>query len=60
MAYYIPTTFFSKYTVNDIAIKWHGRNGIVGVIPVFNNLDALKCRHPGSGYIEVNELLGST
>lgn len=58
VSYYIPTTFFSSYTIDNISIRWHGKGGVVGIVPVYNNIDDLKRKHPNSEYIEIEEELG--
>ena len=58
MAYYIPQTFFQRFELGDLGIEWHGKNGIVGVIPVYNNLSDLKRQHPEQEYLEISENLG--
>ena len=51
--YYIPSLFFSKFEIGDDIIEWHGKGGVIGVIPVFDNLDTLKKKYPNSEYIDI-------
>ena len=53
MTYYIPTIFFSSYTIEDMSIRWHGKHGVIGIVPVYNNIDDLQQKHPNSEYIEI-------
>lgn len=60
MAYYILLKFFQKFEVDDLAVEWHGKGGVIGVIPVYNNLNDLKRQHPGQEYLEISEILGQS
>lgn len=58
MTYYIPTIFFSTLSVEDVKIKWHGKRGLIGVSPVYNNLEDLISAHPDVDWVEIEETLG--
>ena len=56
MTYYIPSVFFSVFTIDGYNIRW--KRGVVGVCPVYNNLEYLISAHPGVDWIEIEETLG--
>ena len=53
MKRYIPLKLFSKFESNEGDIEWTGKNGIVGVVPVFNSLVMLKRKYPNDNFVEI-------
>ena len=58
MTYYIPSAFFLAFTIDGYNIRWTGKRGVVGVCPVYNNLEDLISAHPRTDWIEIEETLG--
>ena len=53
MKRYIPLKLFKQFESDEGGIKWSGKNGIVGIVPVFNSLEILKRKYPNEKYIEI-------
>jgi len=51
MKYYIPEMVFSMFENDGIIIKWSGKGGCVGVIPVYNSREVCLNEHPQSKII---------
>lgn len=53
MKQYILLKVFHSFKSDSGEIRWTGKLGIVGVIPVFNSLQMLKRMYPNEEYIEI-------
>lgn len=54
MIRYIPLKVFKRFETDSGTIEWTGKNGVVGIVPVFNSLSSMKRKYPGEEYIEIH------